>query len=68
MIRQPIPRKWYWILGTASILLLAGLYTWSSHTQYDKNPDQKIMPSWSQLWQDGVMRACTPDVEGEIWL
>ena len=68
MIRQPIPRKWYWILGMASFLLLAGLYTWNSHLRHEKNPLDRSLPSWSQLWTDGVVRACTPDVEGEIWL
>ena len=68
MIRQPIPRRWYWILGTVSILSLAGLYTWSSHLEYVKNPDNRTMPSWSQLWHEGVVRACIPDAEGEIWL
>ena len=68
MIRQPIPRGWYWSLGVLSILLLAGFYTWSSHQQHVTNPSDKTMPSWSQLWQDGVVRACKPDVEGEIWL
>ncbi len=68
MIRQPIPRRWYWILGAASVLALAGLYTWYSHRQHIENPLDKTMPSWSQLWHDGIVRACTPDVEGEIWL
>ncbi len=42
MIRQPILRRWYWILGTVSILSLAGLYTWSSHIEHDKNPDKDL--------------------------
>ncbi len=68
MIRQPIPRGWHWVLGIVSVLLLAALYTWVSHRQHVVNPLDKTIPFWSQLWQDGVVRACTPDAQGEIWL
>ena len=67
MIRQPIPRAWYWGLGLLSVLLLAAFYTYLSYRQHVVNPLDKTVPTWSQLW-DGVVRACSPDVEGEIWI
>ena len=67
MIRQPIPRTWYWGLGLLFVLLLAAYYTYLSYRQHVINPLDKTMPTWSQLW-DGVVRACSPDAEGEIWI
>ena len=49
MIRRPIKRQTSIILGVASLLLLLGGYSWISHRQHQKNPDDTTIPTWKQI-------------------
>jgi NitT/TauT family transport system permease protein len=62
MIRKPIGKPWKIGLGIASFVVLALLYTGLSQWQYRKNPDQTVMPGWSEL-ASGVHRALKADSE-----
>jgi NitT/TauT family transport system permease protein len=68
MIRRPIKRSTAVILGIVSLLLLLGSYTWVSHRQHQKNPDDTTVPTWSQI-KDGVVQIVEPNKRsGERWL
>jgi ABC-type nitrate/sulfonate/bicarbonate transport system permease component len=56
MIRRPIHATTALVLGVASLVLLLGGYTWLSHWQHQKNPEDTTIPTWTQLKQ-GVMSA-----------
>jgi NitT/TauT family transport system permease protein len=68
MIRGQIGRTQRWLLGAVSILVLLGSYTWLSHRQHERNPDDTTIPSWSQL-REGVATAVLPNPRsGERWI
>lgn len=54
MIRRPIPHAAVLLLGTLSLILLLGAYTWLSHRQHVENPTDTTIPTWSQL-KEGVV-------------
>jgi NitT/TauT family transport system permease protein len=61
MIRQPITRRLRILLGVISICCFVALYTLLSNRQHTINPNDKTIPPWDQLYQDGLVRAFTPD-------
>jgi len=68
MIRRPIQRSTAIVLGIISLLVFLGGYTWLSHRQHQKNPDDTTMPTWSQL-KHGVVQMCEVNKRsGERWL
>lgn len=68
MIRGQIGRGQTLLLGAVSIAILLGSYTWLSHRQHQKNPDDTTIPSWSQL-KEGVVTAVSPNKRsGERWI
>jgi NitT/TauT family transport system permease protein len=56
MIRRPTSRPVAILLGVLSVALLLAGYTWLSHRQHRKNPDDTTIPTWPQLWE-GVKTA-----------
>jgi NitT/TauT family transport system permease protein len=56
MIRKPIKKKWFIILGILSIVCMIAAYIWLSNRQHIINPDDTTIPSWSQL-RAGVKKA-----------
>ncbi|MEM7394450.1 MAG: ABC transporter permease subunit [Verrucomicrobiota bacterium] len=68
MIRRSISRRQSALIGLASLFLLLGLYTWLSHRQHVKNPDDTTMPSWSQLREGVVNMVEANPRSGERWL
>lgn len=70
MIRRPISRRRQIMLGVCSVVLLVGLYTFLSHRQHVRNPQDTTIPSWSQM-AEGVRRAFSPSSQNEqarIWV
>jgi NitT/TauT family transport system permease protein len=59
MIRKPITLWLRVLLGFLSVALLLVGYTWLSHRQHVKNPDDTTIPSWSQLGH-GVVQMIEP--------
>lgn len=56
------------MLGVMSIVMLSGFYTFLSHRQHQKNPNDSTIPSWSQL-ADGITKIVTVHPRsGERWL
>ncbi|MBI2422701.1 MAG: ABC transporter permease subunit [Candidatus Hydrogenedentes bacterium] len=56
MIGEPIARVWHVTLGIGAVLLLLIAYTILSMRQHRENPDDKTIPSWSQL-SEGVKKS-----------
>ena len=68
MIRGTIPRGQAVVLGFICVVLLLGFYSFLSHRQHVKNPDDTTIPSWSQL-REGAQTAVEPNKRsGERWL
>lgn len=68
MIRRSIPRWQVVVLGVLSIVVLLAGYTYLSHRQHLRNPDDTTIPSWGQL-REGVATAVQPNPRsGERWL
>jgi NitT/TauT family transport system permease protein len=59
IFRRPIARRWQVALGIASFVSLAGAYTLASHVQHRKNPYDRSLPTWSELFHDGVVQPLT---------
>ena len=70
MLRRPISRRWRIGLGVLSVLVLVGLYSYLSHRQLLKNPNDRSVPSWTHLWQDGVVKVFTEDPHSHntVWI
>src|SRR5262245_37371115 len=68
MIRRPIQRSTALWLGVASLLALLGAYTWLSHRQHQKNPDDTTIPTWSQLRQGVAQMWGVNKRSGERWV
>jgi ABC-type nitrate/sulfonate/bicarbonate transport system permease component len=67
MIRQPIQKKWGLLLGLISVVLLLAGYTWMSHRQHQRNPEDTTIPTWGQL-HEGVAKAVEVNSRsGERW-
>lgn len=67
MIKQPIAKYWYIILGTFSVILLLTGYTYLSQRQHEINPQDTTIPSWGQI-KEGVFKCFTPDRRDERWI
>lgn len=68
MIRQPIKQSNSIILGVVSIVLAIVGYTALSWRQHAANPDDKSIPTWSQMYK-GFQQSATPQKRsGEVWL
>jgi NitT/TauT family transport system permease protein len=61
MLRQPIPWHWHLALGVSSILALIAVYTLLSWHRQLTNPEDRIIPSWSQIYHEGLLETITPD-------
>jgi len=68
VIRRPISRQYATVLSLLAIGLLVVGYTWLSHRQHQRNPDDTTIPSWKQL-AGGVQQAVEVNKRsGERWL
>ncbi len=68
MIRTPIDKRWRIALALASLVALLAAYSFMSHRQKERNPDDTTIPSWTQL-KDGVARFIAPHSRtGERWI
>jgi NitT/TauT family transport system permease protein len=63
MIRQPIHRGWHTALGVASFVTLGALYTLLFTQVHASQPNNKTIPTWSQLYHEGFLPAFVPRVE-----
>ena len=68
MIRRPIKRQSAILLGIVSIALLLGSYTWMSHRQHLKNPDDTTIPTWSQIGKGVVQMFEVNKRSQERWI
>ena len=68
MIRKSIKTRWTVLLGIISIFLMFSAYTYISHRQHIKNPDDTTIPKWGQLGE-GVKKIIEENPRsGERWL
>lgn len=67
MIRQPIRKPTYVVLGVASFCLLVLVYSFLSYRQHWKNPNDKTIPNLSQF-VEGWQRLATADSSGDVWI
>lgn len=67
MIRRPIPKYWYVILGIVSTALLLWAYQHMSYRQHVTNVDDTTIPTWTQMWV-GIEKITTPDRAGDRWI
>ena len=68
MIRRPIGGRATIVLGVVGVLLLVSVYAFLSHRQHQKNPNDRTIPTATQL-AEGVTRAFTTDpATGKIWV
>ena len=68
MIRQPIGRHWTVLLGIVSVVVLLGCYSYMSRRQHQVNPDDKTIPTWTQLKQGLGKAAEVNRRSNERWL
>lgn len=67
MIQNPISERRSLVLGIVSVLFLLMAYTVLSYVQHVKNPDDKTIPTWSQM-ANGIKTAFEGDKRGERWI
>ncbi len=70
MIRQPISWPSRVTLGIASLVLVMAVYTSLSYRQRLSHPQDRTIPSWGQISNDGVVRALQSQHGGsdDSWL
>ena len=69
MIRKPISEKARVFLGVLSIVLLIGGYAGLSHRQHAINPKDRTVPTFTQIWKHGVIKAFSiDDLTEERWV
>jgi ABC-type nitrate/sulfonate/bicarbonate transport system permease component len=61
MLRQPISWRWHLALGVSSFLALVAVYTLLSWQRQRGNPEDRIIPNWSQIYHEGLLETITPD-------
>ena len=49
------------MLGVTSFLTLIALYTLLSWHRQRMNPEDRIIPNWSQIYHEGLLETITPD-------
>lgn len=42
-------RPWAWLLGIGPLVLVLGLYLWGSNARLAENPNDKLLPSFTQM-------------------
>ena len=65
MIGRRITRKTALVCSSTSVLVILLGYTWLSHEQHKKNPDDRTIPTWSQLMEGVVFLFQKPDTQDE---
>ena len=63
MIRKPISKRSYLALGVASFATLGVLYTILSARIHAAQPNNRTVPTWTQIYQEGIRPAFIPKVE-----
>lgn len=63
MIGKRASRKECLVCSFLSVLVLLVAYTLLSRAQHKKNPDDRTIPSWGQLWNGMVSLCEKPDAE-----
>ena len=68
MIRREISTSTRIVLGGLSLVILGYFYTWLSDSRHRVNPNDRTIPSWSQLGE-AVQTVVTPHPRTkEVWL
>ena len=69
MIRRSISIKVRVALGILSVVLLISGYAFLSHRQHAKNPKDRTVPTFVQIWKQGVIKAFSvDDLTEERWV
>ncbi len=63
MFRKRLARGWYLALGVASFVTLGVLYTILTTVVHANYPNNKTIPTWKQLYEEGLKPAFLPRVE-----
>jgi NitT/TauT family transport system permease protein len=63
MIRKPIAPGWHVALGVASFVTLGALYTTLSAVVHAEQPNNKTIPTWRQMYEEGFRPAFVPRAE-----
>jgi NitT/TauT family transport system permease protein len=66
-MRKSLAKKWMFLVGLSSVVLMLSGYSCLSYRQHQTNPEDTTMPTWSQL-KAGTIAMVTPDRKGERWL
>lgn len=56
-VREPIPSRWSKAFTVFALLALVVGYTMLSAHQHQINPNDQSIPSWSQIWNDGIVKS-----------
>jgi NitT/TauT family transport system permease protein len=59
MLRRPIRWRWHVALGGMSFAILAFVYTLWYQQRHDADPDDRVLPSWQRLYEEGLRSALT---------
>ena len=59
-VHVKIPPRWSLILSLIPFIIVIGLYVFVSYNRHQANPDDKIVPTVSQI-TNAVLKAATPD-------
>lgn len=65
MIGQSIRKVTAWTCSLASIAVLLLAYTWLSHVQHVRNPNDRTIPTWVQLGEGLHYLVAKPDRAGD---
>src|SRR5262245_17929339 len=68
MIRQPISWRWHVGIGVASVLLLLLVYGFISYRQHQINPRDRTIPTYRQLYSDGLLKAFSRESSGRVMI
>lgn len=63
MIGKQISKKAVITCSYITVITLLLMYTYLSHVQHDKNPEDRTIPTWTQLWRGIVFLCKKPDIE-----
>jgi NitT/TauT family transport system permease protein len=63
MLRKPLSRRAHVALGVASFVTLGALYTLLSAAVHAEQPNNKTIPTWWQLYDEGIRPAFIPRAE-----
>lgn len=61
MIGKRISKKAMLICSCIAICTLLAAYSYMSKVQHDRNPEDRTIPRWSQLWEGVVFLCARPD-------